>query len=43
MEEMLKQAKLKALHLLTDMDRTEEQLRLKLKQKKEIQALLNGI
>ena len=33
MEEMLKQAKLKALHLLTDMDRTEEQLRLKLKQK----------
>lgn len=33
MEEMLKQAKLKALSLLTDMDRTEEQLRMKLKQK----------
>ena len=33
MEELLKQAKLKALRLLTDMDRTEEQLRTKLKQK----------
>lgn len=33
MEDMLKQAKLKALRLLTDMDRTEEQLRTKLKQK----------
>ena len=33
MDDMLKQAKLKALHLLTDMDRTEEQLRMKLKQK----------
>ena len=33
MEELLKQAKLKALRLLTDMDRTEEQLRIKLKQK----------
>ena len=33
MEELLKQAKLKALRLLTDMDRTEEQLRVKLKQK----------
>lgn len=33
MEELLKQAKLKALNLLTDMDRTEEQLRVKLKQK----------
>lgn len=33
MEEVLKQAKLKALSLLTDMDRTEAQLRQKLKQK----------
>ncbi len=33
MEDALKQAKLKALSLLTDMDRTEEQLRQKLKQK----------
>lgn len=33
MEDVLKQAKLKALSLLTDMDRTEEQLRQKLKQK----------
>ena len=33
MEELLKQAKLKALRLLTDMDRTEEELRTKLKQK----------
>ena len=33
MEDMLKQAKLKALRLLSDMDRTEEQLRMKLKQK----------
>ena len=33
MEELLKQAKLKALSLLTDMDRTEEQLRTKLRQK----------
>ena len=33
MDEILKQAKLKALRLLTDMDRTEEQLRTKLKQK----------
>lgn len=34
MEDTLKQAKLKALSLLTDMDRTEQQLRQKLKQKK---------
>ena len=33
MEDVLKQAKLKALSLLTDMDRTEAQLRQKLKQK----------
>lgn len=33
MEDVLKQAKLKALSLLTDTDRTEEQLRQKLKQK----------
>lgn len=33
MEDILKQAKLKALNLLTDMDRTEAQLRQKLKQK----------
>ena len=33
MEDFLKQAKLKALSLLTDMDRTEVQLRQKLKQK----------
>ena len=33
MADELKQAKLKALSLLTDMDRTEEQLRQKLKQK----------
>lgn len=33
MEDVLKQAKLKALSLLTDMDRTEEQLRQKLRQK----------
>ena len=33
MEDALKQAKLKALSLLTDMDRTEEQLRQKLRQK----------
>ena len=33
MEDVLKQAKLKALSLLTDVDRTEEQLRQKLKQK----------
>lgn len=33
MEDVLKQAKLKALSLLTDMDRTEVQLRQKLKQK----------
>ncbi len=33
MENVLKQAKLKALSLLTDMDRTEAQLRQKLKQK----------
>ena len=33
MEDALKQAKLKALSLLTDMDRTEAQLRQKLKQK----------
>mgnify|MGYP003434102493 CR=1 FL=1 len=33
MEAMLKEAKLKALRLLTAMDRTEEQLRQKLKQK----------
>ena len=33
MEELLKEAKLKALQLLTGMDRTENQLREKLKQK----------
>lgn len=33
MEDILKQAKMKALSLLADMDRTEEQLRQKLKQK----------
>lgn len=33
MEDILKQAKLKALSLLTDTDRTEEQLRQKLRQK----------
>ena len=33
MEDTLKQAKAKALRLLEDMDRTEEQLRIKLKQK----------
>ena len=33
MDELLKQAKLKALKLLTDMDRTEAQLRQKLEQK----------
>lgn len=33
MDDILKQAKMKALRLLSDMDRTEEQLRLKLKQK----------
>lgn len=33
MEDMLKEAKIKALRLLGDMDRTEEQLILKLKQK----------
>lgn len=40
MEDVLKQAKLKALSLLTDMDRTEAQLRQKLKQKSYEEAVV---
>ena len=42
MEDVLKQAKLKALSLLTDMDRTEEQLRQKLKQRSYEDDVIDG-